>query len=159
MIAFRRLGFGYRWPLFLVMLISFTFSIWFAKEQINTPSAPISTVINERIKHNIEHKLDNPKWIPFVDKLALHAFAVAHNIPSIKLIAVYDTVEDIAVEQLPKSFALKSNKASRRNLVVHNQIIMNDMKCKRRGLDAFWSLGKRENLRGKSIKVQRCSVR
>ena len=130
--------------------MSFAFIFWFIKEKPNEQS--ISTVINERIKHNIKHKLDDPKWTPFVDKLALHAFAVAHNIPSIKPMAVYDTVGDIAFDQLPKSFALKSNKASSRNLVVHDHIIMNELMYKRTSLDVFWSLGKRENLRGKSIK-------
>ena len=77
-----------------------------------------------RILKNMETKLDDPKWTTYVDKLALKEYADSKGIPTLKTLKIYDSADEIDFSGFPKDFILKSNKASGRNLLVKDDIIL-----------------------------------
>ena len=79
------------------------------------------------IDHNMKYKLDDPKWVKYIDKIKFKEYARSLDIPTFKSLAIYDQKDykNINYEKLPNSFIIKSNKGSGNNIVVEDRKKMN----------------------------------
>ena len=77
--------------------------------------------LNDLIKKQIKY-LDNEIFNKFVDKLLFKKYCQSKEIKTLNTIKIFNTLNEINFNKLPKSFILKSNKGSGRNIIVKNNI-------------------------------------
>ena len=84
---------------------------------------------NSMIKYNMKYKLNNSKWVNFIDKNKFKEYASKKGIKTFKTLDIYDQKNyyNINFKDLPNSFVLKSNKGSGRNIIVKDKSKMNEI--------------------------------
>jgi FkbM family methyltransferase len=85
--------------------------------------------LNYLIKKQIKY-LDNEIFNKFVDKLLFKKYCQSKGIKTLNTIKIFNNLNEIDFNKLPKSFILKSNKGSGRNIIVKNDICIYPYKGK-----------------------------
>ena len=85
--------------------------------------------LNYLIKKQIKY-LDNEIFNKFVDKLLFKKYCQSKEIKTLNTIKIFYTLDEIDFNKLPKSFILKSNKGSGRNIIIKNDICIYPYKGK-----------------------------
>ena len=75
--------------------------------------------LNNLIKKKIKY-LNNKIFNKFVDKLLFKKYCESKNIQTLNTIKIFNNLDEIDFDKFPKSFILKSNKGSGRNIIVKN---------------------------------------
>lgn len=76
----------------------------------------------EMITYNMKHKMDDPKWVKYVDKLEFKKYAASVGVKTFPNLAVYSQKDSnmFSFDNLPRDYIIKSNKGSGRNIIVRD---------------------------------------
>ena len=76
----------------------------------------------EIIIYNMKHKMDDPKWVKYVDKLEFKKYAASVGVKTFPNLAVYSQKDSnlFSFDNLPRDYIIKSNKGSMRNIIVRD---------------------------------------
>ena len=65
------------------------------------------------------------RWNKYIDKILFKKYAKSKGIKTIPTIAIFNNSNEIKIDDIPHTCAIKSNKASGRNIFIKNNIILN----------------------------------